>query len=79
MVEREGGAFVKKWADFDLARHRVHVTAKPEYGFLPKDWEERTVPLTREVVEILKRHPAVQGCPVVFRSPQGDPLKTVQF
>jgi len=50
-------------SDLDLARRRVHVTAKPEYGFLPKDWEERTVPLTREVVAILKSTTAKKTVP----------------
>ena len=53
--------------------------AKPEYGFLPKDSEERTVPLTREVVAIMKKHPAAKGCPVVFLSPLGEHICSSSF
>jgi integrase/recombinase XerD len=67
---RRGELQTLHWSDLDLARRRVHVTAKPEYGFLPKDWEERTVPLTQEVVRILKKHLRQENCPVVFPSPQ---------
>jgi integrase/recombinase XerD len=67
---RRGELQTLHWSDLDLARRRVHVTAKPEYAFLPKDWEERTVPLTKEVVRILKKHERKENCPVVFYSPQ---------
>ena len=76
---RRGELQTLHWRDLDLAAQRVHVTAKPEYGFLPKDWEERTVPLTREVVAIMKKHPAATGCPVVFRSPQGERICSSSF
>jgi integrase len=76
---RRGELQTLHWTDLDLARQWVHVTAKAEYGFLPKDWEERTVPLTREVVAILKKHPATAGCPVVFRSPQGERICSSSF
>jgi integrase len=46
------------------------VRAKPQYGFLPKDWEERTVPFSAEVAEILRKHPHVPGCQLVFPSPK---------
>jgi integrase/recombinase XerD len=68
---RRGELQTLHWSDLDFARRRVHVTAKPEYGFLPKDWEERTVPLTREVVEILKKHPRKEDRAAVFPSPNG--------
>ena len=67
---RRGEMQTVHWADLDLVHHRVHVTAKPQYGFLPKDWEERTVPFSSEVANILKKHPRVTGCPLVFPSPK---------
>jgi hypothetical protein len=33
--------------------HKAHVRAKPQYDFLPKDWEERIVPFSQEVADIL--------------------------
>jgi integrase len=70
---RRGELQTLHWSDLDLARRRVHVTAKPEYSFLPKDWEERTVPLTQEVVRILKKHPRkLPGrLPITAKRPPG--------
>ena len=51
----------------------MHITAKPMYEFIPKDWEERTVPLGKEVVELLRKHPRNDGCPLVFPSVSGKP------
>jgi integrase/recombinase XerC len=69
---RRGELQTLHWSDLDLARRRVTVTAKPEYSFLPKDWEERTVPITREVAALLKRLPRVEDCPIVFSSPSNE-------
>ncbi|MGB9471881.1 MAG: tyrosine-type recombinase/integrase, partial [Candidatus Acidiferrum sp.] len=70
---RRGELKTLHWSDLDLARKRVHITAKPMYEFIPKDWEERTVPLGKEVVELLRRHPRKDGCPLVFPSVSGKP------
>ena len=51
----------------------MHITAKPLYDFIPKDWEERTVPLGKEVVELLRKHLRKDGCPLVFPSVSGKP------
>ena len=51
---RRGELRTLHWSDLDLAHRRVHVRAKTQYGFLPKDWEERTVPFSNEVAEILR-------------------------
>jgi integrase len=66
---RKGEMQTLEWSDLDLARRRVTVTAKPQYGFTPKDWEERTVPLTAEVVRILKKHKKESTSVLVFASP----------
>ncbi len=70
---RRGELKTLHWSDLDLARKRVYVTAKGEYQFTPKDWEERSVPLTREVAQVMKKHPHMDGCPLVFPSPNGKP------
>jgi integrase len=67
---RRGELQTLHWSDLDLAHRRVHVRAKPQYAFLPKDWEERTVPFSKEVAEILRKHPHVPNCPLVFPSPK---------
>jgi integrase len=58
------------WSDLDLAHRRDHVRAKPQYSFLPKDGEERTVPFSKEVTDILRQHPRVPNCQLVFPSPK---------
>ena len=68
---RRGELQTLHWSDLDLAHRQVHVTAKPEYGFLPKDWEERTVAIPKQVAEIFCKHPRLPGCPIVFPSPNG--------
>jgi integrase/recombinase XerD len=65
---RRGELQTLHWSDLDLAHRRVHVRAKPQYAFLPKDWEERTVPFSKELAEILKKHPRTEKCPLVFPS-----------
>jgi integrase len=42
------------WSDVDLKHGVVRVTAKPEQGFRPKDWEEREVPIPDVLVQSLK-------------------------
>lgn len=70
---RRGELKTLHWSDLDLARKRVHVSAKPEYKFVPKDWEERSVPLGQGVVDLLRHHPHLDRCPLVFPSPKGKP------
>ena len=70
---RRGELMTIEWPDLDLARKRVHVTSKPSYGFTPKDWEERTVPVNREVASLLRKHPRLVGCRLLFPSPNGKP------
>jgi integrase/recombinase XerD len=43
---RRGELQTLHWSDLDLRHGRVHVRAKPQYDFLPKDWEERIVPFS---------------------------------
>ena len=39
------------WPDIDFGNHVVRVKAKPKLGFIPKDWEEREVPVPDRLVE----------------------------
>ncbi len=44
-----------EWRDIDFRNELVRVTAKPEWGFTPKNWEERVVPLPTGLMERLKK------------------------
>ena len=45
------------WADLNLAKGMLTVRAKPEEGFIPKDWEEREIPLHPKLTAALKELP----------------------
>jgi len=60
---RKGELQTLEWGDVDLGHRRLHVRAKPQYDFLPKDWEERTVPIIREVAALLRKHQRTKGLP----------------
>ena len=56
--------------DVDYRRLEIHVTAKDE--FLPKDYEEREIPVPQELIQILKEIPRTSKW--VFPDERGDPL-----
>jgi integrase len=60
------------WDDINFNLNTVRVTAKPDLGFSPKRWEEREVPVSKRVMEVLKVHPRVIGSRFVFPSPRGN-------
>jgi integrase/recombinase XerD len=61
--------------DLDLKEQVVRVTEKPQWGFIPKDWEQREVPIPDRLVESLKRFLAHQGVqfPLLFPTASGLP------
>ena len=55
------GRFVT-WRDVDFRHSAVRVTAKPHWGFHPKNWEEREVPVPQKLINLLtKFRPAAAG------------------
>jgi len=81
------GRFVT-WRDVDFRHSAVRVTAKPHWGFHPKNWEEREVPVPQKLITLLtKFRPANAGADdPVFPSSSGRPdggmlekLKAVAF
>ncbi|HZQ21428.1 MAG TPA: site-specific integrase [Terriglobales bacterium] len=81
------GRFVT-WRDVDFKHMAVRVTAKPHWGFHPKNWEEREVPVPEKLIALLtdfRPLTAGQDDPV-FPSETGKPdgamlekLKAVAF
>jgi integrase/recombinase XerD len=43
------------YVDLDFRHHLARVTAKAKWGFTPKNWEERTVPLPAGLMERLRK------------------------
>jgi integrase len=59
------------WSDINFTLNTVRVTAKPELGFYPKRWEEREVPVPKDLIELLQKHPRTKHF-FVFPSPRGN-------
>ena len=60
------------WSDIQADLKVLRVTAKPTWAFYPKRWEEREVPLTAQLAELLQQHPKRQGSEFVFPSRTGN-------
>ena len=56
------------WNDINLARPTVTVRYKPEYGFSPKNYREREIPIPEKLVKSLKGGKAKSDktCGLVF-------------
>jgi integrase/recombinase XerD len=56
------------WADVNLTRSTVTVRYKPEYGFSPKNYREREIPIPAKLVKKLKtwKAKADKTCGLVF-------------
>ena len=48
------GRFVT-WRDVDFKHLAVRVTAKPQWRFQPKNWEEREVPVPQKLIALLRK------------------------
>lgn len=68
------GRFVT-WRDVDFKHMAVRVTAKPHWGFHPKNWEEREVPVPQKLIEMLRGFRSANATPddPLFPSATGRP------
>jgi integrase len=63
-----------KWTDINFETQTVRVKAKPEYGFIPKRWHERSVPLEEGLLRRLEALRKVRkGSDLVFPTRNGKP------
>ena len=62
-------------ADLDLEEQVVRVREKPQWGFIPKDWEQREVPIPDRLVASLKGllNPRKPQCQFLFPTAGGLP------
>ena len=51
------------WRDVDFKHMAVRVTAKPHWGFHPKNWEEREVPVPQKLIAMLQKFRPVNASP----------------
>lgn len=68
------GRFVT-WRDIDFKHLAVRVTAKPHWGFQPKNWEEREVPVPQKLIAMLRKFRPKDASPdaPLFPSSSGRP------
>lgn len=66
-------------ADLDLKEQVVRVTEKPQWGFIPKNWEQREVPIPDRLVASLKRHLARQSVKSALLFPTAGGLPNYHF
>jgi integrase/recombinase XerD len=66
--ERNQEVMYTCWSDIDFDQGVVRVRAKPEYGFSPKNYEEREIPVPRDLMEELKawKVKSKPDCKLVF-------------
>jgi integrase len=64
---REQEAMHTYWSDVNLQACTVKVSHKPDYGWTPKAYKEREIPIPAKLVKSLKTWKANSGnCPLVF-------------
>lgn len=62
------------WSDLDFKEKTFRVRAKPEHKFLPKSWEERTIPLEEGLsAKLQARQSALKRSGLVFPTRTGRP------
>lgn len=63
-----------KWSDINFETGTVREKAKPEFGFIPKRWEERSVPLPEGLLRRLEERRKVRkAADLVFPTRNGKP------
>jgi integrase len=60
------------WTDINSRLNTIRVTAKSDLGFFPKRWEEREVPVPKQLIEAFQLHPHFNDSRFVFPSPRGN-------
>ena len=67
------------WRDVDFKHMAVRVTAKPHWGFHPKNWEEREVPVPRKLIALLEKSRPAKARPddPIFPSLTGNPNRAM--
>lgn len=66
--EREQEVMYTYWSDIKLEASVVRVTEKPEFGYAPKAYKGREIPIPQKLVEMLRPRKAKRDpkCPLLF-------------
>ncbi len=69
---REREVACSTWRDIDFRSKTFTITAKPDLGFTPKDFEERSVPLPDALIEALRERRRLNpDCRLIFTNKFG--------
>jgi integrase len=72
---RRGEILRLQWQDVDFRRGRINVVSRE--GAHTKNYDSRSVPMSRTVTAVLKRHPRHLHSAYVFCNAKGEPFKDV--
>jgi integrase len=71
---RLGEAQTLRWRDINLKERFIHIDERPEYGWKPKKWHVRDIPISQELAASLLRLKENSVCPLVFHTRTGKPI-----
>jgi integrase len=71
---RLGEVQTLRWRDINLKERFVHIDERPEYGWKPKKWHVRDIPISRELATHLSNLKALAKYPLVFHTSAGKPV-----
>lgn len=72
---RRGEILRLMWQDVDFRRGKINVVSRE--GAHTKNYDSRSLPMSRTVRDLLKRHPRHLRSPYVFCNTKGEPFKEV--
>ena len=68
---RLGEVQTLRWADINLVERFIHIDERPEYGWKPKKWHIRDVPISEELAAQLSNLKAMSKYSLVFHTSTG--------
>jgi integrase/recombinase XerD len=71
---RLGEVQTLRWSDINLKERFIHIDERPEYGWKPKKWHVRDIPISQELAASLLRLKENSKCPLVFHTRTGKPI-----
>jgi integrase/recombinase XerD len=71
---RLGEVQTLRWSDVNLKERFIHIDERPEYGWKPKKWHVRDIPISQELATDLLKLKENSKCPLVFHTRSGKPI-----
>jgi integrase len=71
---RLGEVQTLRWSDVNLKERFIHIDERPEYGWKPKKWHVRDIPISQELTTNLLKLKENSQCPLVFHTRSGKPI-----